>query len=82
MINIQMVWKYQQKLLPVVIINLAISFLVPGISAAAHIGGLIGGVAVSFMLGANVNDNNQKQIHGLIITLLLTAFMVYLAFFR
>lgn len=70
------------QLLPVVIINLAISFLVPGISAAAHIGGLIGGVAVSFMLGANVNDNNQKQIHGLIITLLLTAFMVYLAFFR
>ena len=56
--------------------------MIPGIDNACHIGGLIGGVAVSFMLGANVNDNNQKQIHGLIITLLLTAFMVYLAFFR
>ena len=70
------------QLLPVVLINLVISFAIPGISAAAHIGGLIGGIAVSFMLGANINEKQSKQIHGLIITLILTAFMVYLAFFR
>lgn len=70
------------EIFPVVIINLFISFAIPGISAAAHIGGLIGGVSASFMLGAGIEEEKSKQINGLIITILLTAFTVYLAFFK
>jgi membrane associated rhomboid family serine protease len=54
----------------------------PGISNAAHIGGLIGGVAVSFMLGINDKSDKSNRITGTIITIALTAFMVYLAFFK
>lgn len=70
------------QVLPVVLINLFISFAMPGISASAHIGGLVGGVASSFMLGAGIEEEKSKQINGLIITIILTAFTVYLAFFK
>ena len=70
------------QILPVVIINLFISFALPGISASAHIGGLIGGVASSFMLGSGIEEGKSKQINGLIITIVLTVFTIYLAFFN
>lgn len=52
------------------------------ISIAAHIGGLIGGIAVSFMLGINDKSDNKNRITGTILTVILTGFMIYLAFFR
>ena len=70
------------QIIPVIIINLVIGFISPGISNAAHIGGLIGGIAVSFMLGINDKNEKSSRITGTIITVILTAFMVYLAFFR
>ncbi len=66
----------------VIVLNLFIGFSMPGISNAAHIGGLIGGLAMSFMLGADINEKKSNKIHGIIITVLLTAFLVYMAFFR
>ncbi|MBR3116715.1 MAG: rhomboid family intramembrane serine protease [Bacilli bacterium] len=69
------------QILPVVIVNLIISFTMPGISAAAHIGGLLGGASVSFMLGAG-RDDKSSRITGLIMTLVLTGFMIYMAFFK
>ena len=66
----------------VIIINLFIGFTTPGISNAAHIGGLIGGLAMSYMLGANVDDKKTVKINGIIITLILTGFLIYMSFFR
>lgn len=70
------------QIIPVIIINLVIGFMFTGISNAAHIGGLIGGVAVSFMLGINDKGEKSSRISGAIITFILTGFMIYLAFFR
>jgi rhomboid protease GluP len=70
------------QIIPVIIINLVIGFISPGISNAAHIGGLIGGIAVSFMLGINDKEDKKSRITGTIITIVLTAFMIYLAFFK
>ena len=70
------------RIIPVIIINLIIGFISPGISNAAHIGGLIGGIAVSFMLGIEDKNDKNGRITGSIITIVLTAFMIYLAFFR
>lgn len=70
------------QIIPVIIINLVIGFISPGISNAAHIGGLIGGICVSFMLGINDKSDKTNRITGTILTVVLTAFMVYLAFFR
>ncbi len=70
------------QIIPVIILNLVIGFITPGISNAAHIGGLIGGIAVSFMLGINDKSEKSQRITGTILTIVLTGFMIYLAFFR
>ena len=70
------------QIIPVIIINLVIGFISPGISNAAHIGGVIGGIAVSFMLGINDKSDKGSRITGSIITIVLTVFMIYLAFFK
>ena len=70
------------QIIPVIVINLVIGFITPGISIAAHIGGLIGGLCVSFMLGINDKEDRKSRITGSIITIVLTVFMIYLAFFK
>lgn len=70
------------QIVPVIIINLGIGFVTPGISNAAHIGGLIGGVAVASMVGLGIDEDKSKKINGTIITIILMAFMIYMAFFR
>ena len=68
--------------LTVIAINLAYGFVHPGISNAAHIGGLVGGLAISYMLGIKSNENKASKISGTIIVFALSAFLVYMAFFR
>lgn len=70
------------SLLSVVVINLAIGIALPGISNYAHIGGLIGGIAISYMLGAGIENKKSSRISGAIILALLTGFLVFMAFFR
>ena len=75
--------KIINQIIPVILINLFIGFTSTGISNSAHIGGLIGGTAISFMFGIEKkNDNKLNRINGAIITIVLTAFMVYMSFFR
>ena len=71
-----------RSIIPVIVINLFIGFTLPGISNAAHIGGLIGGIFASFMVGVNDKKETSKRITGTILTIIFTAFMIYLAFFR
>ena len=71
------------QIIPVILINLFIGFTSSGIDNFAHIGGLIGGVCISFMLGADIDEESKsKRINGTIITCILTGFMIYMAFFR
>ncbi len=70
------------SLLSVIVINLAIGFAIPGISNYAHLGGLIGGLAISYMLGAGVENKKSSRISGAVILALLTGFLVFMAFFR
>lgn len=70
------------QMLPVVIVNLFIGTITPNISTPAHVGGLIGGFAVSQALGANLDEEKSQKINGMIILILLTLFMIYMGFFR
>ena len=74
--------KMLSQAISVILLNLFIGFTMAGISNAAHIGGLVGGLAMSFMLGADINEEKTNRIHGIIITILLTAFLIYMTFFR
>lgn len=70
------------SVISVILLNLFIGFTSPGISNAAHIGGLLGGLAISYMLGAGTDEKKSTKISGIIIFVILTGFLVYMSFFR
>ena len=71
----------RSQIIPLVILNLGLGFMLPGIDNAAHIGGLIGGILLSALLGVKYKSTKMEKINGFILTLIFTAFLVYLAFF-
>ena len=70
------------QILPIIVLNLLIGFTSSGISNAAHIGGLLGGIVLSYALGVPKKSHPSDKIHGTIISLLLIGFLVYMAIFR
>ena len=72
----------KSQILPLIIINLAIGFLSPEINNAAHIGGLIGGFLCLQALGVKNKSTKNDQINGIVLILIYTGFLIYIAFFR
>ena len=72
------------QIVPVVILNLIIGFTTPGIGNAAHIGGLIGGYLISMGVGIGIDNREQKssRVNGIVISVILTIFMIYIGFMR
>lgn len=71
-----------QKIVPIVILNLFIGFMVTGIDNFAHIGGLVGGFLVSKAVGINSKDKKSDKINGIILTIIFLAFLVFLGIFK
>jgi len=69
-----------RQIVPIIILNLAIGFMVPGIDNFAHIGGLIGGFLISMALGVNSKDTKKQHVNGAILSTLFIAFLIVLAF--
>ena len=72
----------KSQIIPVIIINLIIGFFSSGIDNAAHIGGLIGGIIFSMLVGLNKKTNNSSRVNEIIIPLIFLAFIIYMVFFR
>ena len=72
-------WK--DNIVPVIVLNLIIGFLVPGIDYFGHIGGLIGGVLISMALGLKYKVNKRDRINGSIISIIFLGFLIYLGIF-
>jgi rhomboid protease GluP len=70
-----------KQIAPVIIFNLAIGFMVPGIDNFAHIGGLIGGFLISMATGVNSKDSKREHINGIMLSIIFFAFLIALAFF-
>ena len=68
------------KILPIVIINLFIGFMISGIDNFAHIGGLVGGILISMAVGIG-NKKNSTNINGFILLTIYIAFLIYLSIF-
>ena len=61
----------------IILINLFLGFSITGIDNAAHIGGLIGGYLATMIVGIKYKSNRSETINGLIVYILLAAFLVY-----
>lgn len=72
----------KSQVIPLILINLAIGFMMSGVNNAAHIGGLIGGVLLAMAVGVRYKTSKFEQINGVIMTIIYTVFLVYLGFFR
>ena len=72
----------KSSVMPVIILNLVIGFLNPGIDNAAHIGGLVGGILLSMLVGVPDKSSKRDRINGIILTTIYIAFISYLAFMR
>ena len=70
----------KSQILPLVLTNLLIGFIVPGIDKYAHIGGLIGGALITIALGVKDKSTAFEKINGFIVAAIFLAFTLYMAF--
>jgi rhomboid protease GluP len=68
----------RSQIIPTLLVNLAIGFMIPGIDISAHIGGLIGGILISMGIGIGDRGRNQDRINGIVVLILLIIAIVYL----
>lgn len=69
----------KSQILPMILLNLGIGFIVTGIDNAAHIGGLIAGLLITMALGVKDKTSTFEKVNGWIIVLIFTVFILYIA---
>ena len=69
------------QIIPVIVFNLIIGFMMPGIDNGAHIGGLIGGYLATMAIGIKNKSEKKDMINGWIVLILYLAFLSYIVFF-
>lgn len=69
------------QIIPVILFNLIIGFMMPGIDNGAHIGGLIGGYLSTMAIGIKNKSEKKDMINGWIVLILYLAFLSYIVFF-
>ena len=68
----------RESIMPVIVINLIIGFILPSVDLVNHIGGLLGGILVSMGLGIGDKYRKNDQINGFIVLILMFIFLIYM----
>lgn len=71
----------KNQIVPIIILNLVISFAFSNIDAAAHIGGLIGGYLTAQTVGIKDKSHTKDMVNGLIVLTLYVLFLSFVVFF-
>lgn len=71
----------KNQIIPVIVLNLLLGFMVSGVDNAAHIGGLIGGYLASMAIGIENKSKLRDKANGWIVLILLIVFLSYIVFF-
>lgn len=66
------------QIIPILILNLGIGFIIPNIDLSAHIGGLVGGILSTMMVGIEKKSTKTERINGLICLTILIIFLILL----
>lgn len=72
----------KSQIIPLIVLNLLIGFMIPDIDNAAHIGGLIGGVLITMGLGVKYKSDTSEKVNGIIVSIIFVGFLIYMNFFR
>ena len=67
------------QIIPLIVTNLMLGFLISGIDNFGHIGGLIGGVLITIALGVKYKSSNFEKINGYILSIIYLVFLIYMA---
>lgn len=70
------------QIIPIILLNLSLGFVINGIDNAAHIGGLIGGILLSMGLGIKYKSKQDEKTNGLVLSFIVLGFLIYTAFFK
>lgn len=72
----------KRSIIPVIIVNLAIGFMMNGIDNFCHIGGLAGGLLITMALGVDGKSKVSEKVNGFICLLAYIGILSYFIFFR
>ena len=72
----------KSQIIPLIILNLVIGFMTPGIDNAAHIGGFLGGLGMTMALGIKYKTSTFEKVNGKIVMMVYIVFLIFMAFFR
>ena len=67
------------QIIPVLILNFLLGFMIKGIDLASHIGGFIGGLLLLWALGVTYKSKKNDKIQGWILFMMFFLFLLFLA---
>ena len=70
----------RSQVIPLIILNLFLGFVISGIDVSCHIGGLIAGVLASMALGVKYKSSKSEKINGWVLLIIFFVFISFLAF--
>ena len=70
----------KSQIIPLILFNLILGFIIPGVDNFGHIGGIVGGLLITRALGVKDKTTTFEKGNGWIMALIFTIFIVYIAF--
>lgn len=71
----------KSQIVPIIILNLLLGFMLSGVDNFAHIGGLVGGILATMAVGVPNKSTKSQIINGCVLLSIYIIFISYLAFF-
>ncbi len=72
----------KSQIIPLIVLNLGLGFMISGIDSAAHVGGLIGGILSTMAVGLKHKTSRFERINGCIILIIYIVFLCYMGFVK
>jgi rhomboid protease GluP len=70
----------KSQIIPLILLNLGLGFVLSNVDNFGHIGGLIGGAMMAMALGVKDKSSMFEKVNGWIIVTIFTVFICYIAF--
>ena len=72
----------KSQIIPLLVANLILGYMISGVNMAAHIGGLIGGILSAKAVGIKYKTTTSDNINGCVMLTIFTIFLVYMGIIK